>query len=68
MAAFSAYPTADAPAHGRGYMVKGDGFGVVAVRPGWVEAEFEGPNCSTWGSVKAADLYPGSRRASPANE
>ena len=52
------YPTAGAAAHGRAYMVKGDGFGVVARQTGWVEADFEGGRRSTWGWVREADLYP----------
>ena len=52
------YPHADARAPNRAYMVRGDGFGVVARAAGWVEADFEGPDRSTWGWIKETDLFP----------
>jgi hypothetical protein len=51
---FSASPGA---AHGRAYLVKGDGVGVRASQPGWVQADFVGESRTSSGWLRASDLY-----------
>lgn len=51
------YPSAGAAAHGRAYLVSGDGVGVLAVKGGWVQAEFTGGRRPVAGWLKASDLY-----------
>ncbi|HEY2708231.1 MAG TPA: hypothetical protein VGI95_09270 [Caulobacteraceae bacterium] len=51
------YPTPDAAAHGRAYIVKDDGVGQLATKPGWVQAEFTGGAHVIAGWLRAADLY-----------
>jgi hypothetical protein len=50
------YPAPGA-AHGRAYLVKGDGVGVRAVQPGWVQADFVGETRTSSGWLRDADLY-----------
>lgn len=50
------YP-APGGAHGKGYLVKGDGVGVRAARSGWVQADFVGETRTSSGWLRAADLY-----------
>jgi hypothetical protein len=52
------YPSAGAAAHGRAYVVKGNGVGVAAVKPGWIQADFQGDAHATSGWLKESDLYP----------
>ena len=49
-------PSPDAP-HGKAYLVKGDGVGVRAARPGWVQAEFVGETRTSSGWLPETDLY-----------
>lgn len=49
-------PSPGAP-HGKAYLVKGDGVGVRAIKPGWVQAEFVGDTRTSSGWLPAADLY-----------
>jgi hypothetical protein len=51
------YPTPGAAAHGKGYLVKGDGVGVRAAQAGWVQAEFVGETRTSSGWLRDADLY-----------
>jgi hypothetical protein len=44
-------------AHGRAYIVKGDGVGVRAAQNGWVQADFVGDTHATSGWLKESDLY-----------
>jgi hypothetical protein len=44
-------------AHGKAYMVKGDGVGVLAAQSGWVQAEFVGEKRTSAGWLREADLY-----------
>jgi hypothetical protein len=53
------YPAAGAPAHGRAYIVQGDGVGVTAAKPGWVQADYVGGTKPIAGWLKVDDLYPG---------
>jgi len=51
------YPAPGA-AHGRGYLVKGDGVGIRAAQAGWVQVDFVGGTRTSSGWLKDADLYP----------
>jgi hypothetical protein len=44
-------------AHGRGYIVKGDGVGVRAAQAGWVQADFVGDTRTSSGWLREQDLY-----------
>lgn len=44
-------------AHGRGYLVRGDGVGVRASQGGWVQADFVGGTRPSTGWLRDADLY-----------
>ena len=45
-------------AHGRAYIVKGDGVGVRAAQNGWVQADFVGEKHTSSGWLREQDLYP----------
>ncbi len=45
-------------AHGRAYLVKGDGVGVRAAKSGWVQADFVGETRTSSGWLREQDLYP----------
>lgn len=51
------FSSAPGAAHGRAYIVKGDGVGVHAAQNGWVQADFVGDThtASVW--LKESDLY-----------
>lgn len=51
---FYAAPNA---AHGKAYILKGDGVGVLAAQSGWVQAEFVGEKRTSAGWLREADLY-----------
>ena len=51
------YPAPAAAAHGRAYLVKGDGVGVRAAQPGWVQADFVGDRRTSSGWLRETDLY-----------
>jgi hypothetical protein len=51
------FSPAPGAAHGKAYMVKGDGVGVLAAQPGWVQAEFVGEKRTSSGWLREADLY-----------
>ena len=51
------YPSAGAAAHGKAYIVKGDGVGVRAARPGWAQVDFIGETRTSSGWLREADLY-----------
>lgn len=51
---FSATPGA---AHGKAYLVEGDGVGVRAEQNGWVQADFVGEKRTSSGWLKESDLY-----------
>jgi hypothetical protein len=44
-------------AHGRAYLVSGDGLGVRAVQAGWVQADFVGGTRTSSGWLRDGDLY-----------
>jgi hypothetical protein len=44
-------------AHGRAYLVKGDGVGIRATQAGWVQADFIGEKHSSSGWLRESDLY-----------
>ncbi|MBU6494595.1 MAG: hypothetical protein KGQ45_17645, partial [Burkholderiales bacterium] len=51
----------DAPAsaqHRKAYIVRGDGVGVRAVRPGWLQVDFPGDKRMTSGWIKQSEVYP----------
>jgi hypothetical protein len=50
------YPAPGA-AHGRAYLVKGDGVGVRASQAGWVQADFVGGTRTSSGWLRDGDLY-----------
>jgi len=50
------YPSPGA-AHGKSYIVKGDGVGVRAAQAGWVQADFVGETRTSSGWLREQDLY-----------
>jgi hypothetical protein len=51
----------DAPAsvtHRKAYLVKGDGVGVRASQPGWLEVDFIGGHRPVSGWIRQSDIYP----------
>jgi hypothetical protein len=52
------YAAPGAAAHGKAYIVKGDGVGVRAVQPGWAQADFVGGTRTSSGWLRESDLYP----------
>ena len=51
----------DAPggaAHRRAYLVRGDGVGVRAAQPGWLQVDFPGGRRPVSGWIKRSDVYP----------
>jgi len=43
--------------HRKGYLVKGDGVGVRAAKPGWLEVDYVGAGKRISGWIKQADVY-----------
>jgi hypothetical protein len=54
------YPAPAAAAHGRAYIVQGDGVGVRAAQTGWLQVDYVGGDKPVSGWLKASDLYPAS--------
>lgn len=52
------YPSPGAAAHGRAYLVGGDGVGVRAAQGGWLQVDYVGGDKPVSGWLKASDLYP----------
>ena len=52
------YDAPGAAAHRKAYVVQGDGLGVRASRPGWVQVDYTGGDTPVSGWVKTTDLYP----------
>jgi hypothetical protein len=52
------YPSPAAAAHGRAYIVQGDGVGVRAAQTGWLQVDYVGGDKPVSGWLKASDLYP----------
>ncbi|RKP53460.1 hypothetical protein [Pararobbsia silviterrae] len=51
----------DTPAsaqHRKAYIVAGDGVGVRAVKPGWLQVDFLGEHATTSGWIRQDDVYP----------
>ncbi|WP_018443884.1 hypothetical protein [Trinickia symbiotica] len=51
----------DTPAsavHRKGYVVKGDGVGVRATQPGWLQVDFVGNGKPVSGWIRQSDVYP----------
>ncbi|WP_156967129.1 hypothetical protein [Paraburkholderia ferrariae] len=44
--------------HRKAYLVRGDGVGVRAVQPGWLQVDFLGENKMTSGWIKKTEVYP----------
>ena len=53
------YPAAGAAAHGKAYIVAGDGVGVKASQTGWDEVDYTGGKRVVSGWVRDEDLFPG---------
>jgi hypothetical protein len=53
------YPAPGAAAHGRAYLVQGDGVGVTSAQAGWVQADYVSGAKTRSGWLRAEDLYPG---------
>jgi hypothetical protein len=51
------YPSAGAATHGKAYIIIDDGVGVLATKPGWVQAQFVGGTKPITGWLKDSDLY-----------
>ena len=51
------YDAAGAATHRKAYLVQGDGVGVRAAKPGWVQVDYTGSSFAS-GWLKASDLYP----------
>lgn len=52
------YPSPGAAAHGRAYVVEGDGLGVRAKKGNWLQVDYVGGAKPVSGWVKEGDLYP----------
>jgi hypothetical protein len=52
------YASPSAAAHGRAYLVQGDGVGVRAAQSGWRQVDYVGGTKDVSGWLKASDLYP----------
>jgi hypothetical protein len=52
------YDAPGAAAHRKGYVVKGDGLGVRAAKPGWVLVDYVGGEATVSGWLKSSDLFP----------
>jgi hypothetical protein len=52
------FDTPTSPQHRKAYLVKGDGIGVRAVQPGWLQVDFVGENKMTSGWIRKAEVYP----------
>lgn len=51
------YPSPGAAAHGKAYILKGDGVGIRAARTGWVQVDFVRESRTSSGWLREADLY-----------
>jgi len=52
------YPSPNATAHGRAYIVHYDGVGVRTTEPGWVQVDYTGGAHVISGWMREGDLYP----------
>lgn len=52
------FDTPTSSTHRKGYLVKGDGVGVRAVQPGWLQVDFIGGGKPVSGWIRQADVYP----------
>lgn len=52
------YDTPTSAQHRKAYIVRGDGVGVRAVRPGWLQVDFLGDKRMTSGWIRQSDAYP----------
>ena len=52
------YDAPGAAAHLKAYVVQGDGVGVRAAKPGWVQVDYVGGDATISGWLKQSDLYP----------
>lgn len=52
------FDTPTSPQHRKAYIVGGDGVGVRAVRPGWLQVDFLGENKMTSGWIRQDEVYP----------
>jgi hypothetical protein len=52
------WDTPASAAHRKGYLVKGDGVGVRASQPGWIEVDYVGGDKPISGWLRRSDVYP----------
>lgn len=52
------YDTPTSVQHRRAYIVRGDGVGVRAMRPGWLQVDFPGDKRMTSGWIRRSEVYP----------
>ncbi len=52
------YDAPASPTRRKAYVVKGDGLGVRATRPGWLQVDYVGGAKTISGWIKQADVYP----------
>lgn len=52
------YDTPASATHRKGYVVKGDGVGVRAQKPGWLQVDFVGGDTPVSGWIKQSDVFP----------
>jgi hypothetical protein len=52
------FDTPTSPRHRAAYIVKGDGVGVRAVRPGWLQVDFLRDGKMTSGWIRQAEVFP----------
>jgi hypothetical protein len=53
------FDTPASASHRKGYLVKGDGVGVRATRPGWLQVDYVDPDGKTAsGWIRQSDVYP----------
>jgi hypothetical protein len=52
------WDTPASAAHRKGYLVKGDGVGVRASQPGWIEVDYVGGDKPISGWLRQSDVYP----------
>lgn len=52
------FDTPTSGTHRKGYVVKGDGVGVRAVQPGWLQVDFVGRDKPVSGWIRQSDVYP----------
>jgi hypothetical protein len=52
------FDTPTSATHRKGYVVRGDGVGVRAIEPGWLQVDFVGSGKPVSGWIRQSDVYP----------